>query len=214
MCTYVPPDKADYIRNLILEFLHAGEITAPQRQSLGGMLLALHPAIYLAKLYVRSLYSEQACVPLDHEVIIPFSQYFTQDLQYWANILKPPLPGRPMRFDSFRTFLVYSDASEIGGGSFYRDLISPGAIIPIALQNWSPCVRTASSTHKQILQLSEAALALLNEEKAFVRNSTIHLVTDSKSAAADISGMKGAPAIFDKVKDMHMAAHAAGARIE
>ncbi len=55
---------------------------------------------------------------------------------------------------------------------------------------------------------SEAALALLNDGKAIVMNSTINLVTDSKSAAADISGTKGAPGIFDKVKDMHTAAHA------
>lgn len=214
MQTYIPPEKAKRIQSLILDCLQSGNFAVKQMQSLAGMLLALRPAVYLSKLYCRSAYAALKGVALDHRALVPFTDNLVGDLQYWMAFLEPPIAGRPMQVNSLRTFKVFSDASGIGGGAFFYEASHDRKAFQFAIQNWSAVIGRTSSTHREILQLSAAALTVLRTMPEKVAGGTLLLVTDSQSAAAALSGMKGAPGIFEEVKKIHVAAHNAGVCVD
>lgn len=64
-----------------------------------------------------------------------------------------------------------------------------------------------------MIQLHAALLTLIDLVGTDALGAQIRLVTDSQASAAAIHRMKGAPGMFDLVKNMYLIAHKVGARI-
>lgn len=135
MHTFIPRKKAESALALSDAHLQAGSIEFRQLQSLAGTLLSLAPAVELAPSYIRTLYGALTGIDTSSPSIIEFESDLMGDLQFWKALLSSHTSGRPIRFSCTRIYKVYSDASSIGGGSFWEDC-ETNTMYPIAMQSW------------------------------------------------------------------------------
>ena len=205
----VPPDKVDYIQELIQTALQSSSVTKKQLATIAGVIMLIAPAVYMAPLYTRLLYRAMTGnSKWDKE--LADSQMAEPDLLYWLHHLDK-VNGRSW-LRSTEYIHVIGDASNVGYAAFTPNAeLQSTMIVSFDLSEIDKMnVNQLSSVFRETKNVRLALETIINSLPAAQLASKVFVYTgDCAPAIQGLLRMKGSIEVFPEVKQLYLTAASA-----
>ena len=196
----VPKDKLQYTLDLIDECLQkseTNELSSRNAARFAGVMLSLHPAVHMAPLYTRLLFSALQTSDWDAPLLPLGNKLAVQDLQFWKSYL--PNYARKSWIRRDKVFKIFGDVSETVYAG-YTEVDNEVMVHGFSNSEYEAMLRKELSS-----TLREVKCARLNIESALQAHSTLSGSVllyhgDNQSAIFCLNHMKGCGAILEEVK--------------
>ncbi len=169
--------------------------TARQVAAVAGLLMSFKPAMAMAPLYTRDMFtviSAQAAAGWDSVMQRVHTAYLQQELEWWQQNVRA---ANGKRWYQQRTSMVMaSDASESRYAAYQVDAPAGSWRMEVGFTTEELALQAANQLHSTLREIRAIRLALetLAAERAdLMRHSTVQWFSDSQAGVALLRAMKG-----------------------
>lgn len=202
----VPDRELQELLSLVRDALEQTQISPRLLARIAGKLLAMRPAMELAPLYTRGLYTGSCNAEGRHgwDELYPYEEAWRLDMERILENL--PLQNGRRVVKPETTIHLVGDAGETRlavfapGGELEAPIVSTNTAAEVLLLQTAPA--ELSSTFREVRALSYA-LQRIGQQPELTRTFSHHIVvywTDSQCTMANVSKMGGNARIFPEIK--------------